>query len=127
MGRQRWMKWGLGAIAAMTLGCGTPLALLPGMNLTMTIESVPTDAAGQGRTVIVRGTVGDRVPLIGAQVYQLQDRTGDIWVLSSDDTIQTGEQLKIRGRVEHQPISAVDGDQSQVYIQELEQLERSPQ
>ncbi|HEY9816628.1 MAG TPA: hypothetical protein V6D20_12640 [Candidatus Obscuribacterales bacterium] len=93
----------------------------------MTIESIPADAASQGRIVIVRGTVRDRVPLLGAQVYQLQDRTGDIWVLSSDATIQTGEQLKIRGSVEHQPISAVDGDQSQVYIQELEQLERSPQ
>ncbi|TVQ19881.1 MAG: hypothetical protein EA367_10260 [Leptolyngbya sp. DLM2.Bin15] len=112
----------------MTMGCGDPLALLPGqMNLPMTIESIPTDAAGQGSTVILRGTVGDRSPLLGAQVYQLQDRTGDIWVLSSDETIQTGEQLKIRGRVEHQSVSAVDGDQTQVYIQELEQLERSPQ
>jgi hypothetical protein len=45
------------------------------------------DYANADYTVRLRGTVGDRAPLLNGQVYQLQDGTGEIWVLTSDTRV----------------------------------------
>jgi len=73
--------------------------------------------------VRLRGTVGDRAPLLNGQVYQLQDSTGEIWVLTSDTTLETGDQVVIRGRVRYQSISLAGREQGEFYIEELSQLD----
>jgi hypothetical protein len=74
-------------------------------------------------TVRLRGTVGDRAPVLNGQVYQLQDSTGEIWVLTSDITLKTGDQVVVRGRVRYQSISLAGREQGEFYVEELSQLE----
>lgn len=96
--------------------------LLPGK--VRPIERIQTCSA-TNQLVRLRGTVGDRAPLLNGQVYQLQDSTGTIWVLTSDTTLKTGDQVFIRGRVRYQSIPLAGREQGEFYIEELSQLERS--
>ncbi|NJN56535.1 MAG: hypothetical protein HC879_03090 [Leptolyngbyaceae cyanobacterium SL_5_9] len=82
------------------------------------------DYANADYTVRLRGTVGDRAPLLNGQVYQLQDSTGEIWILTSDMTLKTGDQVVIRGRVRYLSIPLAGQEQGEFYIEELSQLER---
>lgn len=68
--------------------------------------------------VLLQGRVGDRAPLIEGQLYELEDATGSIWVLSSDQMAQTGEQVQVRGLVRIQPIELAGQDQSAPFIEE---------
>ncbi|NJL41575.1 MAG: hypothetical protein HC840_01790 [Leptolyngbyaceae cyanobacterium RM2_2_4] len=81
------------------------------------------DCSGTDYIVRLRGTVGDRAPLLNGQVYQLQDSTGEVWVLTSDTTLKTGEQIVIRGRVRYQSIPLAGREQGEFYVEELSQLE----
>jgi uncharacterized protein YdeI (BOF family) len=44
-------------------------------------------------TVRLEGTVIDRVPLLNAQIYQLQDKTGAIWIMTTDTSVQAGMRI----------------------------------
>jgi hypothetical protein len=74
-------------------------------------------------TVYLKGTVGDRAPLLDGQLYQLQDQTGKIWVLSPETQLRTGEQVLIKGQVRYQSIPIAGKERGDVYIeqQHLEQ------
>ena len=73
-------------------------------------------------TVYLQGTVGDRVPLLKGQVYQLQDQTGKIWVLSSKRDLQSGDLIRIKGLVRYEAIEIAGQDRGEVYIEEQQQL-----
>jgi hypothetical protein len=126
--RQAWgmaiaLGWGLTLGLA---GCN-PLGTMPTM-LTGK-DAIGAIAAGEqlaGDTVVVRGQVNARAPLVDAQLYQLQDASGEIWVLSTDTTVQLGDQLTIRGQVAYAQVETPGASPGQLYLQELEQLERSP-
>jgi hypothetical protein len=71
-------------------------------------------------TVYLQGTVGDRVPLLSGQVYQLKDDTGEVWVLSDHKTLTSGAKVRIKGRVYLEKIEAEGMDLSEAYVRELE-------
>ena len=73
-------------------------------------------------TVYLKGQVIDRVPLIKAQVYQLQDSTGEIWVLTDKATPKVGDRVAIKGQVRYQKIPIDGQDFGEAYIEEQEQL-----
>ncbi len=77
-----------------------------------------------GSTVFLRGTVGDRIPLLDSQLYELQDQTGSVWVLTSDRTLEPGETVFIQGTVRQSDISWNENQVEEVYIQEEHQFER---
>ncbi|MBD2461570.1 hypothetical protein H6G89_10965 [Oscillatoria sp. FACHB-1407] len=70
--------------------------------------------------VSLRGQVGDRIPLIEAQVYQLRDQTGTVWVLTTNPIDQSGGTVAIRGQVRFQSIPLAGREQGEVYIEEIE-------
>lgn len=74
-------------------------------------------------TVQLKGTVVDQAPLIEAQVYQLQDETGKIWILTTDPSLQVGEKVLVKGKVEFQSIPIAGQDHGEAYIEE-QQRER---
>ena len=69
-------------------------------------------------TVQLRGKVVDRVPLINAEVYQLEDATGKIWVLTSEPTQQAEQQVQVQGKVQIEEIQVEGLDLGEPYIQE---------
>lgn len=108
-------------------GCGLPISM-PGftdssVQLAVVYES---DRYVAGEVVQVSGTVGDRVPLVDAQVYQLQDDTGSIWVLTTDTSIQSGDRLTVEGQVEVERIEVGAVTARERYLREVEQLDHQP-
>lgn len=79
-----------------------------------------------GSTVQLQGQVGDRIPLIDAQVYELQDSTGKIWVLTTDRSLSTGEQVQIQGKIRIEPIPITDPEARDVYIEQQQLLRKEP-
>jgi hypothetical protein len=74
-------------------------------------------------TVYLRGQVSDRVPLLDAQVYQLQDATGKIWVLTDQTTPKQGDAVYIKGTVKFESMPLEGQEFGEAYIQEQEQLD----
>jgi uncharacterized protein YdeI (BOF family) len=77
-----------------------------------------------GTIVHLKGTVGDRIPLLNAQVYELQDATGSIWILTDDTPLQSGETVRIKGKVRYQNIVVEGQDLSEVYVEQQKVLSR---
>ena len=74
-------------------------------------------------TVYLKGKVISRVPLLGEQVYQLQDTTGMIWVLTKAAIPSRGDEVLIKGQLRYQKILLNGKDQGALYLELLEQLE----
>jgi uncharacterized protein YdeI (BOF family) len=112
----RLIVLGLGA-------CGLLLLAIWLLRGTSSVRQV--QARGQmDSTVYLQGTVGDRVPLIDAQVYELQDKTGSIWVLTNDTTIQSGETVRIQATVRYQSIVVEGQELGEIYVEEYKLLKR---
>lgn len=111
--------FGLGLLV-LSAGCGTVSEVLPD-------DSEPIAELAQmepDATVSLRGTVGDRVPLVAGGVYLLQDETGEVWVLSSESLPDSGAQLQVSGTLRDRsiPINGVEyGDR---YLEEQERQVR---
>lgn len=103
----------------------TMLTPLAGCQWVTTVENVQQHPHRNWftATVYLQGTVGQQAPLIDGQLYQLQDRTGTIWVLSRTTNLKKGQQILIKGRVRYQAIEIEGQDLSEVYIEEQQQLE----
>lgn len=101
----------IGAFGAVVLGGWlglTPLRwrLAQVLGRPLPLQQIHQQHRLRGQTVTLRGTVGDRVPLVGGQVYELQDASESVWVVSSDTSLQTGEAVTIKGVVQFEPIPA---------------------
>ncbi|MEB3357702.1 MAG: hypothetical protein VKK04_13320 [Synechococcales bacterium] len=92
----------------------------PIQNLQERVEAEPA----RPRRVRLQGTVGDRVPLLNGQVYQLTDATGSIWVVTTDTTVTSGERLLIQGQVHYEAMADLGSRWGEAYIEELEQIRR---
>jgi uncharacterized protein YdeI (BOF family) len=110
------------------LAAGTLLLalLLNSCSRLTTVQDVQTRPRRWSSTVQLEGTVGDRVPLIGAEVYELKDPTGEIWVLTDDRTLETGEQVKIQGKIRIEEITIEGQTAEEVYIEQQHLIEKQP-
>lgn len=73
-------------------------------------------------TVRVQGNVGDRVPLVGSQVYEVEDSTGTIWVLTKEPAPNQGDQVLIEAKVRHEDILVNAQDFGEAYLIEEKRL-----
>lgn len=77
-------------------------------------------------TVYLQGKVAHRVPLLDWQMYQLQDASGKIWVLTEQKDLQLADKVLIKGNIRYQSIPLAGKDFGEVYVQEQQQLEHTP-
>lgn len=96
----------------------------PGADVTNIRDIKP--ARDNEATVYLRGKVAKQVPLVDWWVYQLQDETGTIWVLTNQTGIQQGDEVVVKGKVRYQSIPLVGKDFGEVYVEEQQQIERIP-
>ena len=75
-------------------------------------------------SVYLRGKVIRQVPLVGWWMYQLQDSTGSIWVLTKKNDLQLKDRVLIKGKVHYQSIPIAGKDFGEVYVEEQQQLEQ---
>lgn len=77
-------------------------------------------------TIYLRGKTIALVPLLGQQVYELQDGTGKVWVITQDPPPAVGDEVVIKGVVRYKPISLNGRDWGSIYVEQLEQVEHTP-
>ncbi|GAB4154419.1 MAG: hypothetical protein Fur0046_34330 [Cyanobacteria bacterium J069] len=106
----------LGLFLALLLFTPLRFAVLSGVGIPVSIRSVQRMPFLFSVPVRVSGVVGDRAPLVDALLYELQDETGRIWILTSDLTVQPGQTRTVQGTLLFESI-VIDGDeQGEVYI-----------
>lgn len=94
--------------AHQDLGIGFALGSLGGRNTTVE-RLLEKGAQGRlGKSVKLRGRVIGRSPLLDGVVYQIEDRTGSIWVESNDTQVELGQVLIVQGKPQYQA-AVVDG------------------
>jgi uncharacterized protein YdeI (BOF family) len=72
---------------------------------TVPIETIARQPQSD-QVIYLRGSIGRTVPLLQGTVYELQDATGRIWVLSRNQVPKTGTEVLIRGIVRQEAIPA---------------------
>lgn len=95
------------------------------MSGTNIINIRDIDPKDNNATVYIQGKVAHRVPLLDLQVYQLQDASGKIWVLTEQKDLQLADKVLIKGNVRYQSIPLVGKDFGEVYVREQQQLEHT--
>jgi hypothetical protein len=109
-----WLRRSLPLLLVGLTGC----SLLAQIGVPVVRPIAQVQAEPQvGRTVHIEGTVVDRVPLINQQIYQLQDHSGKIWVLTNQTSLRTGDRVRVRGKVRFQSISIAGQELGEVYIE----------
>lgn len=113
------------SVGGSRLGVLLLLIGLSGCRIVSTVRQVQENPRPNWftSTVYLRGTVSDRAPLLDAHLYELQDRTGKIWVLSRAAPLQPGSQVLIKGQVRYQEIEIAGQNLGDVYIEEEQRLD----
>ena len=76
---------------------------------------------GQG-VVYLQGQVQRHLSLVGQGLYELQDESGRVWVLSPQAPPPLGTHVRIRAQLHYEPILMADQDIGEHYAEELERL-----
>ncbi len=82
----------------------------------VTIDSLMADKDSE--KVAVEGTVAARVGILEGWLYQLDDGTGSVWVLSDGSEPEVGQLATVEGVVHYEAITVGDIDAGDVYLEE---------
>ncbi|MEM8503482.1 MAG: hypothetical protein AAF716_10060 [Cyanobacteria bacterium P01_D01_bin.1] len=93
---------------------GLPSLRLPGQ--TTAIDSLSAERAEE--KVSVSGSVTKRVATLDGWLYQLQDATGSLWVVTNQSDPAVGEIATVSGTVKYEAIVVDEIDAGEVYLQE---------
>lgn len=99
-----------------------PVSLAPKAENLIEIERLKQEQSNNF-TVFLKGTVGKKAPFLGSAAYQLQDATGNIWVLTDKNLPSEGKELLVKGKVKYQSITVGEQDLGEFYLVELETIE----
>lgn len=77
---------------------------------------------GTEKIVSVRGTVRDRAPLLKQTAYQLQDDTGEIWVITSDSAPESGQTVTIQAKIKSKSFVLHQQRSQELYLQQVQQF-----
>ncbi len=120
---QRWIVLGLlmtlvscGGQAASESGGGSSTGeIVPPKNTSIQAVQKTGD---RNSVVTVKGVVGDRVPILEGTVYELQDSTGKIWILTQKQPPEPGQELTITGTLRFKSIPLNGQEQGSVYVEQ---------
>jgi len=87
-----------------------------GSNVTAIRDIKPQQ--NQQATVYIQGKVERQVPLVKKWVYQIDDSTGKIWVVTNQTKLAKGDQVVIKGKVRYQSIPLAGKEFGEVYVEE---------
>ncbi|MBM0743662.1 hypothetical protein JOY44_18915 [Phormidium sp. CLA17] len=84
---------------------------------TTSIQEVQK-TADRNSVVTVKGVVGDRVPILDGTVYEVQDATGKIWILTKKQPPAPGQEAVITGNIRFKSIPLNGQEQGSVYVEQ---------
>lgn len=76
-----------------------------------------------GKTVYLTGKVVHLAPFVDNSAYQIEDLTGQAWVVTTTKPPKVGQEISIKGKIEYQSLPFAQQELGDFYIVELEQLE----
>ncbi|MEO1431071.1 MAG: hypothetical protein AAFS12_00605 [Cyanobacteria bacterium J06632_19] len=88
-----------------------------GANVTSIGELKPPTTDNEA-PVYIQGKVERKVPLLKQQMYQIDDSTGKVWVLTNQKTWKVGDKIVVKALPQYQSIPISGTDLGQVYLQE---------
>jgi uncharacterized protein YdeI (BOF family) len=92
-------------LLTVVLGAGTtacnqnPAEVFSGLDPTPATKIRDLTPQPEGRSVVVQGKVVAIAPLIRQSLYEVQDDSGSVWVLSNSRAPQRHAQVKVHGIV----------------------------
>lgn len=99
---------------------GIPILILFGCRTSLiAIENIPDKKVG--KTFYLQGKVVHQAPFLGNSAYQLEDSTGKIWVVTTQNPPQLDRQIQIKGKIQYQSLPFADRELGDFYLVELEQ------
>lgn len=93
---------------------------LPAIRLSSRSE-VEIDSLSENqidKTVAIRGEVVQRAALLEGWMYQVQDETGRLWVLTNRTAPDVGEIATAEGAIRYEPIVVGEVDAGEFYLEE---------
>jgi uncharacterized protein YdeI (BOF family) len=88
---------------------------------SISIAAIPQQGKIE-QIVTVKGTVRDRAPLLNQTAYQLQDDTGEIWVITHDSAPESGQTVTIQAKIKSKLIVLHQQRSQELYLQQVQQL-----
>jgi hypothetical protein len=76
-----------------------------------------------GRVVYLSGTVTHLAPFIDNSAYQIEDITGKVWVVTTEDPPQVGQKINLKGKIKYQSLPFENQELGDFYVVELAKLE----
>lgn len=74
-------------------------------------------------TIYVEGKVIDRVPLLDRGAYELQDASGQVWVVTTNPLPERGQTVTIEAKIQTKSISLHNESSVELYLLQLRQLQ----
>ena len=71
----------------------------------------------EGKNIYVAGEIIRTIPLVNNGAYQLQDSTGNIWILTTATLPSMGAKISVKGKVQYQELPF---SEKELYLQEIE-------
>ncbi len=87
------------------------------MNVTAINELTPQNKDNKD-PVYVSGKVERKVPLLEKQMYQIEDSTGKIWVLTNQKNWKVGDKVVVKAIPQYESIPISGAELGQVYLEE---------
>lgn len=83
---------------------------------TISIRDIQTQPPGT--SVALRGTAQTLAPLLGGTVYELQDGTGSVWVLTRQTPPTPGQEITVQGTLRRQALPYSGFETQSLYIEQ---------
>jgi uncharacterized protein YdeI (BOF family) len=115
--------WGLTFLCLFALvSCGySGQSGLNGVNFTIGVNVTPIrelKPESDKATVYIQGKVNSSVPLVKQHVYQINDSTGKIWVLTKQTGWKEGQEVVVKGKINYQSIPLAGKEFGEIYLEE---------
>lgn len=88
-----------------------------GMNVTSISELKPKKG-DKNPPIYVQGKVERKVPLLEQQMYQINDSTGKVWVLTNQKGWQVGQKIVVKAIPQFQSVPISGAELGEVYLEE---------
>ncbi len=96
------------------------LSLISCRSSLISVEEISQQNIDQ--TVHLTGKVVHVSPLIDRAAYQIEDATGKIWVVTTQNPPELGKSLSLKGKIQYQSLPFAKQELGELYLVELEQL-----
>lgn len=104
-------------VEAESSSSGITLPSLP-FGQSITALSRIKEQPEAGKTYAIEGTVQRRVAILNGWLYQIQDETGHLWIMTQTSTPTVGDSARVTGILQYEQILIGETDIGEYYLQE---------